>query len=314
MLADIFAEAGLPDGAYNVVSGFGATAGAALASHPDIRKLDITGGTNTGRRAGAIAGERLIPFSAELGGKASVVIFADAPLDAAVSGALFASFIAAGQTCVQGARLLVERRIYDDFVSALVARAEKIRIGDPTDMNTELGPLISANQLATVERYVAIGRDEGARLAGGGHRLNKPPFDRGHYYQPTIFADVTNEMQIAQDEIFGPVACIIPFDDEQEAIGLANGTKFGLAAGIWTGDVARAHRVAPQITAGIVWINDHHRIDPSSPWGGFGDSGLGKENGVGAYESYTRQQSIVLNYSGEPFDWYGADKRPQRYS
>jgi len=314
MLADVLAEAGLPAGAYNVVTGFGATAGAALTAHPGIRKLDLTGGTETGRRAGAIAGERLIPYSAELGGKASVVIFADAPLERAVSGALFASFIAAGQTCVQGARLLVERPIYDRFVEALVARARKIRMGDPTDMATELGPLISARQLATVERYVGIGRAEGARLASGGERASGPPFDRGYFYPPTIFADVRNEMRIAQEEIFGPVACIIPFDGEEEAVRLANGTPFGLAAGVWTNDVARAHRVASRIAAGIVWINDHHRIDPSSPWGGFGDSGLGKENGAAAYEAYTRLQSIVLNVSAEPFDWYAAGERPQRYS
>lgn len=314
LMAEVLKEAGLPDGAYNVVNGFGATAGAALANHPGIRKLDLTGGTATGRKAGAIAGEKLIPFSAELGGKASVVIFGDAPLERTVAGALFASFIATGQTCVQGARLLVERSIHDAFVEDLTRRAGNIRIGNPLELATQMGPLISERQLATVARYVDIGRREGAVCATGGERLREAPYEHGFYYPPTIFTGVENSMQIAQDEIFGPVACVIPFDGEEEAIRLANGTQFGLAASVWTQDISRAHRVAHSIDAGIVWINDHHRIDPASPWGGFRDSGLGKENGIACFESYTKLQSVVVNLSGASFDWYAAEAGEQRYS
>ena len=314
LLADILDEAGLPAGVYNVVAGFGPTAGAALCGHPAVRKLDLTGGTETGRQVGKLAGGRLIPFSAELGGKASVAIFGDAPLDEAVAGALFASFIATGQTCVQGARILVQREMHDAFVERFVKRSQAIRLGDPRDVATQMGPLISERQLVSVERYVAIGKAEGAALAAGGRRIVEPPLDRGFFYAPTIFAGVDNAMRIAQEEIFGPVACTIPFDDEEHAIRLANGTNFGLAASVWTRDVARAHRVARRIDAGIVWVNDHHRIDPASPWGGFKDSGLGKENGIACYESFTRLHSIVVNLSDEPFDWYGSGGPARRYS
>lgn len=314
LMGEVLREAGLPDGAYNVVNGFGATAGAALSAHPGIRKLDLTGGTATGRRAGAVAGQSLIPFSAELGGKASVVVFDDAPLETTVAGALFASFIATGQTCVQGARLLVARSVHDAFVDGLTRRAAQIRIGDPLDPATQMGPLVSERQLETVARYVEIGRQEGARCVAGGERLRGAPFDRGFYYPPTIFVGVDNAMRIAQEEIFGPVACVIPFDDEADAIRLANGTRFGLAASVWTRDIGRAHRVAHGIDAGIVWVNDHHRIDPASPWGGFRDSGLGKENGIACFESYTRVQSVVVNLSEDRFDWYAPEAGEQRYS
>lgn len=314
MLADILAEAGLPDGVYNVVPGFGAKAGAALSDHPRIRKIDLTGGTETGRRVAAKAGERLIPVSAELGGKASVVVFDDTPVDVAVAAASFASFIAAGQTCVQGARLLVQRAIHEEVVKRLVERAGMIRIGDPTDPETQMGPLVSQRQRDIVERYVGIGLEEGATVAFGGERPAGAAFDRGYFFQPTVFTNVTNEMRVAQDEIFGPVVCVLPFDDEAEAVRLANGTAFGLAASVWSRDVARAHRVAHSIDAGIVWINDHHRIDPSSPWGGFKDSGLGKENGIECYEAYTKVQSVVVNLSTQEFDWFKPGKQESRYS
>jgi acyl-CoA reductase-like NAD-dependent aldehyde dehydrogenase len=313
-LADILDAAGLPKGAYNVVTGLGPSAGAALCAHPAVRKIDLTGGTETGRKVGVAAGERLVPFSAELGGKASVAVFDDAPLEDAVAGALFASFIATGQTCVQGARILVQRRIHDAFLERFVARSRAIRLGDPRDHSTQMGPMVSGRQFAMVERYVAIGKEEGAELAAGGMRVADPPLDRGFFYAPTIFAGVKNEMRIAQEEIFGPLACVIPFDGEEEAVQLANGTNFALAAAIWTRDVARAHRVAQRVEAGIVWVNDHHRIDPASPWGGFKDSGIGKENGIVCYESYTKLHSIVVNLSDKPFDWYDSAGAPQRYS
>jgi acyl-CoA reductase-like NAD-dependent aldehyde dehydrogenase len=314
MLGEILKEAGLPDGVYNVVPGFGGTAGLALTSHPGIRKIDLTGGTETGKVVASIAGRNLTRVAAELGGKASVVVFPDVEVERCVAATLFASFIAAGQTCVQGARLLVHRSVHDRVVAELVRRTEAIRIGDPQDPATQMGPLVSAKQLETVERYVRIGLDEGATLAAGGRRPEGAAFARGHYHMPTVFTGVNNAMRIAQEEIFGPVVCVIPFDAEEEAVALANGTEFGLAASVWTRDVARAHRVAHAIQAGIVWINDHHRIDPASPWGGFKMSGIGRENGLVAYEEYTQIQNVIVNLSDAPFDWYAEDGAAKRYS
>lgn len=313
MLAEVLTEAGLPEGAYNVVTGYGPDAGAVLTNHPRIAKLDLTGGTETGRKVAATAGERLVPVAAELGGKASVIVFPDM-VQRAGAGALFASFVAAGQTCVQGARLLVHRTVYDEVTLALARRADAIRVGDPTDPATEMGPMVSARQREMTERYVAIGREEGAQVAAGGMRPEGPQFASGYYYRPTVLTGMANEARVAQEEIFGPVVCCLPFHDEDEAVALANSTEFGLAASVWTRELARAHRVAQRLEAGIVWINDHHRIDPSSPWGGFKASGLGKENGIECYEAYTKVQSVVANLSDEPFDWFEPDAEGKRYS
>ncbi|MGR7994597.1 aldehyde dehydrogenase [Xanthobacter sp. ZOL 2024] len=314
LLAEVFKEAGVPDGVYNVVPGFGATAGLALTTHPAVRKIDLTGGTKTGQEVAALAGRNLTRVAAELGGKASVIVFPDTDVDRAVSAALFASFIATGQTCVQGARLLVHRSIHDAVVTRLVARAEAIRIGDPQDPATQMGPLVSARQRDLTEHYVRIGLEEGATLATGGARPEGPAFDCGFFYRPTIFTDVTNTMRIAQEEIFGPVVCVLPFETEEEAVALANGTEFGLAMSVWTRDLARAHRVTHRLEAGIVWINDHHRIDPASPWGGFKMSGIGRENGRVAYEEYTQIQNVIVNLTDAPFDWYADDNVEKRYS
>lgn len=312
MLGEVLQEAGLPDGVYNAVPGFGANAGLALSSHPGIRKIDPTGGTETGKAVASIAGKNLTEVGTELGGKASVLFFEDADLGDAVSGALFASFVAGGQTCVQGARALVHRSMYDAFVEKLVDRANHIKLGDPRDPTTQMGSLVSKKQLERVEEYVQIGIDEGATLAAGGRRVTAPPLDRGYYYPPTVFTDVDNGMRIAQEEIFGPVVCVMPFGSEEEAVRLANGTKFGLAGAVWTKDVRRAHRVAHQLEMGVVWINDHHRTDPASPWGGFKMSGLGRENGLVAYDGYTQVQNILVNLSDEPFDWYVDDASGKR--
>lgn len=314
LLGDIFKQAGVPDGVYNVVPGYGATAGLALTSSPRIAKIDLTGGTETGKTVAAIAGRNLTRVAAELGGKASVVVFPDTPIDRCVAATLFASFIATGQTCVQGARLVVHRSIHDEVVARLVDRTNAIWLGDPQDMATQMGPLVSEKQLALTERYVKIGLEEGATLAAGGRRPDEPALRDGYYHLPTIFTGVRNEMRIAQEEIFGPVVCVIPFETEEEAIALANGTQFGLATSIWTRDLARAHRVAHSLQSGITWINDHHRIDPCSPWGGFKMSGLGRENGLVAYEEYTQIQNIIVNLSDETFDWYADDGTEKRYS
>jgi acyl-CoA reductase-like NAD-dependent aldehyde dehydrogenase len=314
LLGEILKEAGVPDGVYNVVPGFGATAGLALSSHPRIRKIDLTGGTETGKLVASIAGRNLVKVAAELGGKAAVIAFPDTDIDRTVAATLFASFIAAGQTCVQGARLLVHRSIHDEVVAELIRRAGEIRLGDPQLDSTQMGPLVSKKQRDLVEAYVRIGLEEGATLAFGGSRPDEAAFAKGYYLLPTVFTDVKPDMRIAQEEIFGPVVCVMPFDTEEEAIAIANGTEFGLATSIWTRDVARAHRVAHRLQSGIVWINDHHRIDPASPWGGFKMSGIGRENGLIAYEEYTQIQNTIVNLSDTVFDWYADDDQPKRFS
>ncbi|MET3662456.1 aldehyde dehydrogenase [Aquamicrobium ahrensii] len=315
LLGEILKEAGVPDGVYNVVPGFGATAGAALTTSARVRKLDLTGGTETGKRVAAAAGANLVKIAAELGGKAALIAFEDMNIERVVAATLFASFIATGQTCVQGSRLLVHRSIHDEVVKRLVERVAHIRLGAPQDEATQLGPMVSQRQRDTVERYVRIGVEEdGATLAYGGTRPDGDAFDKGYFIKPAIFINVRPDMRIAQEEIFGPVVCVIPFDSEEEAISIANGTEFGLATSIWTRDIARAHRVAHKLLSGITWINDHHRIDPASPWGGFKMSGLGRENGLVAYEEYTQIQNIIVNLSDTEFDWYADDGQPKRYS
>jgi acyl-CoA reductase-like NAD-dependent aldehyde dehydrogenase len=314
LLGELFKEAGVPDGVYNVVPGFGPTAGSALVEHPGIRKVDVTGGTETGKAIAARAGGQLKRVAAELGGKAAVIAFADTAVERCVAAASFASFIASGQTCVQGARLLVQRAIHDQVVDALVRRAAAIRLGDPQDPATQMGPLVSARQRALIEKYVAIGVDEGAKLAAGGARADGAAFENGFYYRPTVFTHVEPGMRIAQEEIFGPVVCVIPFDSEDDAVALANDSRFGLAASVWTRDLGRAHRVANRLECGIVWINDHHRIDPASPWGGFKMSGIGRENGLVAYDEYTQIRNVIVNLSDDAFDWYADDSGTKRYS
>ena len=314
LLGEILKEAGVPDGTYNVVPGFGAAAGLALSSHSRIRKLDLTGGTETGKTVASIAGGNLVSVSAELGGKAAVIAFPDSDVGRVVAATMFAAFIASGQTCVQGSRLLVHRSIHDEVVSELVRRTREIRLGDPQLETTQMGPLVSSRQRERVEEYVRIGIEEGAHLAYGGVRPECPSLAAGYYFLPTIFTNVSPQMRIAQEEIFGPVVCVIPFETEQEAIAIANGTEFGLATSIWTRDIARAHRVAHSLHCGITWINDHHRIDPASPWGGFKMSGIGRENGIVAYEAYTQIQNIIVNLSDSTFDWYAEDGQQKRYS
>jgi acyl-CoA reductase-like NAD-dependent aldehyde dehydrogenase len=208
----------------------------------------------------------------------------------------------------------VHRSIHDEVVQELVRRTQSIRLGDPRDVRTQMGPLVSSRQRELVEKYVAIGLQEGATLATGGRRPDGPEFESGFYYRPTIFTGVSRGMRIAREEIFGPVMCVIPFDTEEEALEIANDIDYGLAASVWTRDIARGHRFAQRIESGVVWINDHHRIDPSSPWGGFKMSGIGRENGVVAYQDYTQIQNVIVNLSDEPFDWYADDNREARYS
>jgi acyl-CoA reductase-like NAD-dependent aldehyde dehydrogenase len=312
LLAEIASAAGLPRGILNVVTGDGPTAGQALCDAPRIGHLDVTGGNETGKHVALAAARRHVPATLELGGKAPVIVFGDAQLHEAVAGATFAAFVASGQTCVSGARILVEDSLYDAFAAAFVAKVQSLRLGHPLDPETDMGPVIGQRQFDRILSYVAIGLDEGARLVAGGSRaaLGGKLAD-GFYIQPTVFADVRPSMRIAQEEIFGPVVTLSRFTSEAEAIAVANSTPFGLGASIWTNNVARAHRVAASIRAGIVWINDHHKNDPGAVWGGFGASGYGKDNGWTALREYSQVQSVVVRTSDTFADWFGSatDKR-----
>ena len=306
-LARICQAAGLPPGALSVLPGLGAEAGAALCAHPLVRKVDFTGGTPTGRAVGAAAGANIASVVSELGGKAPVVVFEDADVEQAVNGAAFAAFVASGQTCIMGARLLVQKGIYEEVLDRFVAKARAIRLGDPMAEGTQMGPMASAAQLERVLMYTKIAEEEGATVLAGGARppaAGLPPACRdGYFVEPTVVA-AEPWMRCAREEVFGPFVVAYPFEDEEDAVRLANDSPFGLAAAVWTRDLARAHRVAQRMEAGIVWCNDHHRNDPSSPWGGMKDSGVGRENGREALREYTQARSIIVRTSDERFDWF----------
>lgn len=304
-LADILAGAGVPAGVVNIVTG-GREAGVRLTEHPDVAKITLTGGTEAGRSAAVATARRFARVTAELGGKTPVIVFGDVdPVDAA-EGAAFAAFVAAGQSCVAGSRFLVHRSIYGAFVDALVQRAQSIAVGDPGSPDTQMGPLISARQRDKVRRLIQTGVDEGACLATGGDIPELPEALRdGFFVSPTVLSDATMAMTVARDEIFGPVAVVIPFDTEADAVSMANDNQFGLGAGVWTLDVARAHRVAARITAGMVWVNDHHRLEPSLPWGGVKESGIGKDAGTESFDDFSWIKTVVVRTAAEPVDWYG---------
>jgi aldehyde dehydrogenase (NAD+) len=297
-LAPLFEEAGFPAGVVNVVTGLGAEAGAPLVDHPGVEKLTFTGSTATGAWIAERAGRRLVRAGLELGGKSPQLVFADADVAGAANGVIAGVFAAAGQTCIAGSRVLAHRSIYDELVARVVERAGTIRIGDPLDPATELGPLAMAAQLAKVEDHVAAGRTEGGTVAYGGGR---PDVGLGGYFhQPTVFTGLGNDTRLCREEIFGPVVAIIPFDDDAEAVRIANDTSYGLAAGIWTRDLARAHRTAAALDAGTVWVNMYRAMSPMSPRSGFKSSGLGVEHGTEVVREFTRLKSVWINTSDEP--------------
>jgi acyl-CoA reductase-like NAD-dependent aldehyde dehydrogenase len=296
-LANIAREAGLPAGVLNVVTGMGETAGAALVKHPGVDKIAFTGSTAVGKHIQREAAESLKKVSLELGGKSPNIIFEDADIEAAIRGAWSAIYYNTGQTCTAGSRLLVHESIKDQVVEQLVARAKKMTAGDPLDPKTRIGPVISQEQMERVLGYVKKGTDEGARLVAGGNRMLYNGEERGYWIEPTIFDQVNADACIAQEEIFGPVLATTTFKDEEEAIAIANGTVYGLAAGVWTNNVKRAHRVAARLQAGTVWVNTYHPLDAASPFGGYKQSGYGRELGAYALDLYTQIKSVWVDLS-----------------
>lgn len=290
-LAELAAEVGFPEGVFNVVPGFGETAGSALVRHPDVDAISFTGSTEVGRIVMREAAETLKKVSLELGGKSPNIVLADADVKSAVRGAATGIFYGKGEVCAAGSRIIVERPIYDEFVEAFAGRAEKMTVGDPMDENTRLGAIVSEEQLDRVMGYVEAGKSEGARLVAGGERTEVD--GKGNFVQATVFADVEAGMKIAQEEIFGPVAAVIPVDDMEHAIATANDTIYGLAAGIWTRDIGKAHRIAREVQAGTVWVNTYNQYDSASPFGGYKQSGFGRDLGYeAALDKYTQVKSV----------------------
>jgi betaine-aldehyde dehydrogenase len=297
-LAEILVEAGAPPGLYNVVQGRG-DVGARLIDDPRVAKVSITGSVPTGTRIYQAAARGLKPVTLELGGKSPLLVFDDADLESAVSGAILGNFYSTGQVCSNGTRVFLQRGIKDAFLDRLTERLKGVRMGDPLDEATNFGPLVSERQREIVEGYIRQAEEEGARLVAGGRRPNRP----GFWIEPTVFADVTDDMTLAQEEVFGPVMAVLDFDSEEEAIARANATEFGLSAGVFTADLARGHRVAAAFEAGTCWINAYNLTPVEAPFGGAKKSGIGRENGWAAIEHYTQLKSVYvgLNRVEAPF-------------
>ena len=290
-IGELALEAGLPKGVLNIVTGPGRVVGDALVNHPDVDKVTFTGSPGVGRGIMKGAAGNFKRVSLELGGKSANVIFDDANLEAAAKAAAAGIFFNAGQVCSAGSRVLVQEQAYDEVVERLVARAETLRIGDPADRATVLGPVISEKQIRSILDYVEIGKNEGAHLATGGERVG----DRGYFISPAVFANVAHEMRISQEEIFGPVVSVIKFKDEADALRIANGTAYSLAAGVWSADMGRVQRFAKKTRAGTVWINTYGYTDVRLPWGGERDSGLGREHGTAALDNFTEPKAVWMN-------------------
>lgn len=299
-MVKIFQEAGIPDGVINVVTGYGHDAGNALASHPDVDKVAFTGSTTTGKIVMQAASKNLTPVSLELGGKNPNIIFNDANIENAANGSLLGIYLAQGQVCASGSRLFVQESIYDKFMDVFTTKAKQIQVGDPLDPTTQMGPQISLPQLERIESLVAAGQEEGANVILGGER----PDSNGYFYSPTILENVTNEMKIAREEIFGPVLSVIRFKDEDDIIAKANDTLYGLTAGVWTENMKRAHKMIRGLKAGTVYVNTMSMLDSVAPFGGVKQSGFGRELGIEAMNMYTQTKNVWIELSEEHLNWY----------
>ncbi|KAG6842025.1 hypothetical protein C0991_003551 [Blastosporella zonata] len=320
--AEMAEATGVPTGVLTVLPGLGATVGKAIVGHPHIRKIDITASNQTGRAVGQVAGSNITSFTAELGGKAPIVVFDDADIPSAVNGVAFASFVASGQTCVSGTRIIIQDGVYDSFISSLLEKTESIRrrMGDPLNPQSTMGPVISEHHLERIEGILS--RTSGKILCGG-QRLSGPSpldgfdFTKGSFLAPTVIEDIKSTDELWKEEVFGPVIVVRRFTHVEEGVALANDCKYGLGAGIWTSNLAQAHRVASDIQAGLCWVNTHHRNDPSSPWGGMKESGIGRENGIEAFESYSQSKSTIVNTSTmdemRRDDWFSDSTVQRRY-
>ena len=293
-LTRICHEEGLPPGVLNVVPGLGQEAGYALAAHPGVNLVVFTGSVATGAQVMRTAADNIVPVLLELGGKSPNIVFDDADLDQAVKGAISGVFGASGQTCMAGSRLLVQKSIHDAFVAKLVAAAGEARIGDPSKMETQIGPIATRAQWEKILRMIEMAKAEGAVCALGGHALSGPEYGQGQFVAPTIFTGVRNDMRIAQEEVFGPVLCVIPFEDEEDALRIANDVEFGLAAGVWTRDLHRAMHCVDRLRAGTVWVNNYRSTSFTTPFGGYKRSGLGREGGVEAIKEYLQTKSVWI--------------------
>lgn len=308
-MGQLFQKAGLPDGTLQIVCGYGRETGKYLSQDPRIAKIDLTGGLETYKAIAAVASSTLTSITAELGGKAPVCILDNVQIEQVVEAALFANFIASGQTCVTGSRILIHEKVYDAFVDQMVRRTKSLRLGDPTKVETQIGAVINEIAVERCGRFVEEATKDGGKLLCGGKAIRVN--DKGHFFAPTLI-ETRADSHLACNEVFGPVIALVKCRSEEDIIRVANSTSFALGASVWTKDFAQAHRVAEKIEAGIVWVNGHHLNDPSSPWGGFKESGMGKENGIEAYESYTKVKSTIFNYGVAP-TWFEDDGGEKRY-
>jgi acyl-CoA reductase-like NAD-dependent aldehyde dehydrogenase len=303
-IAELMAEAGLPDGVVNIVPGLGSVAGQHIAEHPGIAKVAFTGSTATGRRIVQASAGNLKKVQLELGGKGANIVFDDANLTAAVNGSAWAIFHNQGQACIAGSRLMLHERIADEFLERFAALARSIRLGNPMDAATEMGPLTSAQHRDRVLSYVDVAREQGGELIAGGRPPARDELARGCYVEPTIVRARTPQDRIAQEEVFGPFVTVLSFKDDEEALAIANGTDYGLGSGLWTANLQRAHRMAREMKAGMVWVNSYKRVNPGSPFGGVGQSGYGREMGFDAMREYTQVKSVWVNVDAQIPPWY----------